>query len=152
MRQKQLYINIKNPIQIDNGGSSWNNINLSELSTFYPDVYKTIKPADFWGNNYTTRSLEAAQRSNGYDGAIIKNVIDYGGSKKSAILDWTKGNDVYMVNSPNNLKLADPITYDKYGHIIPLSKRDNFNIKDFRYAIAPILFGSGVGSYYLNNK
>lgn len=147
-RQKQLYINLKNPVSVDNNGDPWNHINLSDLQQYYPNVYKIIRPADFFGNNYTTRSLETAQKISGYDGAIVKNVLDYGGSRKSAVLDWTKPNDVYMVNSASKLKLADPITYDDYGQIIPLSKRDNFNIADFRYGIIPTaLIGTGYGTY-----
>ena len=141
MRQKQLYVNLTNPVQIDNSGKPWNHINLSDLQSDYPSVYKAIRPADFFGNSYSTRSLEAAQKATGYDGAIIKNVVDYGGSRKSTVLDWARANDVYMVNNPSKLKLADPITYDDAGNIIPLSKRDNFNIKDIRYGVIPLAFG-----------
>ena len=147
-RQKQLYINLRNPVSVDNNGDPWNHINLSNLQQYYPNVYKVIRPADFFGNNYTTRSLETAQKISGYDGAIVKNVLDYGGSRKSAVLNWAKPNDVYMVNSPSKLKLADPITYDDSGQVIPLSKRDNFNIGDFRYGIIPLISGStGYGLY-----
>lgn len=141
MRQKQLYVNLTNPVQIDNFGRPWNHINLSDLQSNYPSVYKAIRPADFFGNSYSTRSLEAAQKATGYDGSIIKNVVDYGGSRKSTVLDWARANDVYMVNNPSKLKLADPITYDDAGNIIPLSKRDNFNIKDIRYGVIPLAFG-----------
>lgn len=141
MRQKQLYVNLENPVSIDNFGRPWNQINISDLQQNYPSVYKTIRPADFFGNSYSTRSLEAAQKAAGHDGAIIKNVVDYGGGRKSAVVDWAKANDVYMVNDPRKLKLADPITYDDSGNVIPLSKRDNFNIKDIRYGIVPLMFG-----------
>lgn len=149
LRQKQLYTNIENPVIINQDGRAWNNISLSELKDNYPDVFKEIKPGgELLSNSYTTRSLEAAQKAAGYDGAIIKNVLDYGGSRKSTILDWAKPNDVYMTNSPYKVKLADAITYDDNGKIIPLSKRDNFNIADIRYGIIPLISGgTGYGLY-----
>lgn len=34
-----------------------------------------------------------------------------------------------------NIKLADAITYDDVGNIIPLSQRDNFSVNDIRYSL-----------------
>ena len=144
LRQKQLYINMDNPVVINNGGRSWSNLDISDIAYNYPEVWKHIRPSGLLSNGYSTRSLEAAQKAAGYDGAIIRDVVDYGGSRKSTILDWTKPSDVYMVNSPSKLKLADPITYDNLGNIIPLSKRDNFYINDIRYGVVPALFGTGI--------
>lgn len=39
----------------------------------------------------------------------------------------------YIIRSPNQIKLADPITYDDSGNIIPLSKRFNPASDDIRY-------------------
>lgn len=44
-----------------------------------------------------------------------------------------------MVPNSNQIKSAKAVTYDDTGNIIPLSKRDNFNISDIRYALAPLL-------------
>lgn len=152
-RQKQLYVNLQNPVLVDNGGRSWNNIDLSQLYDNYSDVYKSIRPHGLLGQGYSTRSLEAAQREAGiYDGAIIRNVADYGGSRKSSILDWSKGNDIYMVNSPNRVKLADPITYDDAGNIIPLSQRDNFSIGDIRYLLPYAMGGAAIYGAYGTQK
>lgn len=38
-----------------------------------------------------------------------------------------------ITGNPSNIKSANAITYDDFGNIIPLSKRDNFNISDIRY-------------------
>lgn len=38
-----------------------------------------------------------------------------------------------ITGNPSNIKSANAITYDDFGNIIPLSKRDNFNIFDIRY-------------------
>ena len=53
-------------------------------------------------------------------------------------------NDIVPINS-NQIKLANPITYDENG-VIPISKRDNFANPDIRYGLIPIL---GFGSYSL---
>ena len=53
--------------------------------------------------------------------ALTKGTID-----KPVIAEIITGN-------PNNIKLSNAITYDDFGNIIPLSKRDNFNISDIRY-------------------
>lgn len=133
-RQKQLYVNLQNPVTINNNGSGWNHINLSDLPE---DVWKNIKVdlrAGYLSDSYSTRSLEAAQMATGnYDGSIVSNVLDYGGRK--GYLSEFKPGIVYQVNSPENLKLADAITYDNNGVRIPLGERDNFNIKDIRYDI-----------------
>lgn len=55
-----------------------------------------------------------------------------------------------VVPKPEQLKLADAITYDDTGRIIPISKRDNFTKKDFRYSLLlPFL---GMGAIASTNK
>lgn len=146
-RQKQLYVNLQNPVTINNNGSGWNHINLSDLPE---DVWKNIKVdlrAGYLSDSYSTRSLEAAQMATGnYDGSIVSNVLDYGGRK--GYLSEFKPGIVYQVNSPENLKLADAITYDNNGVRIPLGERDNFNINDIRYGLlAPLAGGTALFGY-----
>ena len=51
-------------------------------------------------------------------------------------------------HKPNNMKLADAITYDDKGVRIPLGERDNFNSNDIRYALMPFIIGvTGYGIY-----
>ena len=50
----------------------------------------------------------------------------------SVTLTTGKG-DIYMVLDPEQIKSADPITYDSEGNVIPLSKRFNGNENDIRY-------------------
>lgn len=147
-RQKQLYINLQNPVTVDNRGQYWNNIRLSELPK---DVYENIRVdlrAGPLSNSYSTRSLEKAiKKTGGYDGFIVDNVRDYGPNKAVSNELYTP-NSVYAVNNPNNLKLYNAVTYDDAGNIIPLSKRDNFNIKDMRYGIIPFLtIGTALSNY-----
>ena len=146
-RQKHLYVNLQNPVTINNNGSGWNHINLSDLPE---DVWKNIKVdlrAGYLSDSYSTRSLEAAQMATGnYDGSIVSNVLDYGGRK--GYLSEFKPGIVYQVNSPENLKLADAITYSPDGTRIPLGSRDNFNINDIRYGLlVPLAGGTALLGY-----
>lgn len=43
------------------------------------------------------------------------------------------GSDAYGITNPNYIKLADPIVYDDFGKIIPLSQRFDFTNPDIRY-------------------
>lgn len=43
------------------------------------------------------------------------------------------GSNAYGVTNPNYIKLSDPIVYDDFGKIIPLSQRFDFTKSDFRY-------------------
>lgn len=43
------------------------------------------------------------------------------------------GSDAYGITNPNYIKLANPIVYDDFGKIIPLSQRFDFTNSDIRY-------------------
>lgn len=53
----------------------------------------------------------------------------------SVTLPTGKGN-VYMVLDPEQIKSADPITYDDEGNVIPLSERFNQKKDDIRYSVS----------------
>ena len=53
--------------------------------------------------------------------------------------EYTEGIYEFAVPGNTQMKLVDPITYDNNGHIIKLSKRDNFKNPDFRYKQGGIL-------------
>lgn len=141
-RQKQLYIKLNRPFTLEGRNKTWNELPIDELPQ---DIKRALKPTI---QGYTTRDIEAAQIATGnYDGGIIKNIHDYGSSRKSIMID-RKAGTVYQINNPTDVKLSDAVTYDDNGVRIPLGKRDNFNIKDIRYAIAPLLAGDiGYGAY-----
>ena len=62
----------------------------------------------------------------GHDSVIIKDIIDGG-----AISDHL------VVFHPEQIKSADPVTYDDKGRVIPLSQRFNPKKSDTRYAFMP---------------
>ena len=53
--------------------------------------------------------------------------------------NFVEGMYEFAVPKNTQMKLVDPITYDDNGHIIKLSKRDNFKNPDFRYKQGGIL-------------
>lgn len=57
----------------------------------------------------------------------------------------------FVILKSNQAKLANPITYDNNGKVIPISKRDNFLNSDIRYGILPLLGMSGSFYKSLNN-
>lgn len=47
---------------------------------------------------------------------------------------WGKDNDVYLAFNSEQIKKADPVTYDDEGNVIPLSERFNSENPDIRYS------------------
>jgi hypothetical protein len=45
------------------------------------------------------------------------------------------GHEVYVATSANHVKLADPVTYDSQGNVIPLSQRFDATTGDINYSI-----------------
>lgn len=106
-----------------------------------------------FAGTYSTRDIERFVRKAGiHDAVIIDDIRDYGGSGHIPLelLNEIKPGQVVESMNPNNLKYADAITKDDSGKIIPLSKRDNFNIGDLRYAISVPLIGGA--TYGLSNE
>lgn len=63
----------------------------------------------------------AEAREKGYRGIRYRNAVEDRGS-------WS-----YIVFNPEDMKLADPFTYDDNGNLIPLSERFNSSNPDIRY-------------------
>lgn len=60
----------------------------------------------------------------GYDGVILHS--DTG--------SWGRKTDAYIALEPEQVKSADPVTYDDDGNVIPLSERFNSEEPDIRYS------------------
>ena len=67
-------------------------------------------------------------KENGYTSVLFKTVLDpsSGGSANIYADEWVFFN-------PDQVKSADPVTYDDNGNVIPLSERFNKENKDIRY-------------------
>ena len=81
---------------------------------------------------FNTREISGWAKANGYDSVTIKNIRDNGGWNAEVGYDETA--DIYIIFNPNNVKSADPVTYDDNGNVIPLSERFNDENVDIRYS------------------
>lgn len=72
------------------------------------------------------------------DGGIVRNVKDYYDlplfdKNPELYKELTTPHTDYFVKDPRNIKSSAIITYDDFGRIIPIVKRDNFHNPDIRY-------------------
>ena len=86
-------------------------------------------------DNNTRASIEKA----GYD-AVVNNRFDTGFFNKL----FNKSRDETITFNGSNIKLADPVTYDDDGNVIPLSKRDDSTKNDIRWGLFPWLIGTSL--------
>lgn len=76
-----------------------------------------------YGSSKQDKLLEAMRDILGADGVIAKGV---------------RGLNQYIAWSPNQIKSADPFTFDDAGNLIPLSERFNLEKDDVRYSVVSI--------------
>ena len=102
-----LFSAIKNPLIVDAHKSNWNDIS-------------------FNGETHTTRTLEKYARNNGYDGIIVKNVLDIGPYGR---LEAHKFSTVVAAMNPNQIKSAtdNTGTYSRKNDDIRLRKIEEDN-------------------------
>lgn len=125
-----------------------NNMTTKEIYNIMDKSVDNINRDDYF-RVLTTRGIEQEVKAYGkHDAAIINDILDYGGS---SIPKELKPAQVVESMYPENLKYSAAVTYDDAGNVIPLSKRDNFNLRDLRYGILPFILGSGA-LYNKNNK
>lgn len=120
----QLYANTDNLFVIDAKGARWNSID------FEADGYNGFngQPRKKW----KTRHLAEYARDKGYSGVLVRNLIDDGGQ---GVYKQYVPSDIYIFFNPQEqVKSADPVTYDENGNVIPLSERFNPQNDDIRYS------------------
>ena len=84
-------------------------------------------------NRWTTRMAAAVAKELGYDGIKFNNILDDGGMMDAW---WLDDANVYVFFNPTEqVKSADPFTYDDEGNVIPLEKRFDKNFNDIRYSM-----------------
>lgn len=129
---RKLHIYSENPTEIDVKGSLW-----SQVGKYDPKL----------GKIPTTDDLAIQAQNNGYDALVIKNVRDTGNG--DIFFGRNSATDIVSLNT-KRAKLADAVTYDDAGNIIPLSKRHDFNNLDIRYSwLLPLI---GLGTIATQNK
>ena len=110
------------------------------------ELFKTYGVSNPDGLVKKLKLTEDALRKQGLDVSAeeIQHLKDIGVYNKEAAMS--------VAPYPNKIKLADAVTYDDAGNIIPLSKRDNFNINDIRYGLLPWILGTGTVYGVTNHK
>ena len=106
-----VYLKIDNPLIIDCNGQNYGAIS-------------------FDGKEMDTYEWADYAKKKRYDGVIFKNISD--GVDYNALSKLTTD---YVVFYPNQIKSADPVTYDDNGNVIPLSERFKEDNADIRYSL-----------------
>ncbi|MBP5726346.1 MAG: hypothetical protein J6Y48_04645, partial [Clostridia bacterium] len=140
-----LYAKLENPLVIDHDFGDWHGKNVAEMlleteqwEEGYDEGAEEINArlteiAKMPNGAYTDKVMRDFLKSLGYDG------IDYENQFENVDRDefgWAEDFDrSYIVFDADQLKSADPVTYDDQGNVIPLSERFNRKEKDIRYSI-----------------
>ena len=122
-----LYANTWGMLEVECNGSHWNDIKSKDL----PDKdYSTT----VMGRPWKTRGVARYAKEQGYKGVIFKNVVDPGG--RASVATSERVATIYDFFDPQQqVKSADPVTYDNEGKVIPLSERFNPDNTDIRFRI-----------------
>lgn len=105
-RVVSAYLDTENPLVLEAGGT---------------DKY-SIR---YRGETYAIDDLVPIAKRNGHDSLVVADVVD---SPSSPV-----PHRVTVVFDPNQIKSADPVTYDDAGNVIPLSERFNEATDDIRF-------------------
>lgn len=157
-----LYAKYENPLIVDAAGQNWDEImflpddmkkikrQMSAIARQYAGKGPVTNSAEyvaldqeFWDKaeelqskydisvsmGSKTRAIANYAKDNGYDAVIFEELTDIGPDG----YDYYTG-DIYVVFDPNQVKSADPVTYDDKGNVIPLSERFNSANNDIRYS------------------
>ena len=120
-----FYVNPEGLLIVNGNGSNWNNIkssNLPDIKDSENKVYRKIH------KTWTTRNVALWAKDNGYTGVKFIGITDAGNGEN------VQPATVYTFFNPKEqVKSADPITYDDNGDVIPLSERFNAKNEDIRY-------------------
>ena len=111
----EFYANTDNLFVMDGKGAKWDELVDSRL----PE-----------NRQYKTRDVCLWAKEQGYSGVLFKNIIDNG----TPVLEISPANVYAFFNPREQVKSADPVTYDSNGNVIPLSERFNAKNEDIRYS------------------
>lgn len=139
---------------IDAKGNRWYDISFNDKSTTLSeivDLANSNKNNSFSIFNFIDEGKNSSKERLSFLG--LKNLPDVLTSPSKKTIPELKST-TRAFKHPWQLKLSDAITYDNAGNIIPLSKRDNFNVNDIRYGLVPpaLLIGTGAAAYNRFNK
>lgn len=121
----RLYSKPGKQLVIDTDRAVWNNIPWSLVAEADPEA-QGVYP-DTEGQN--TRTIAEWAKEHGYDSVRINNIYDYGGRGTES----KAYGDIGIFFRQDDVKSADPVTYDDNGNVIPLDQRFS-DSPDIRYS------------------
>ena len=126
-----LYTKQGNQLVIQGRGSSWNQLPLGKFEVEYMEWLGDKASEELSGKRVTTRDVAAFAKAKGYRSVAFYDIYDNGAYGSAADIS-----DVYAFFHPNeDVKSADPVTYDDNGYIIPVSKRFDSSNPDIRFSL-----------------
>ncbi len=111
-----LYANTDGFLEIEGNGARWSSIPFDKIPS---------------KNTANTREIVKWAKDNGFTGVLFKNIYDIGNHGNT---QKTPANVYAFLNPKEQLKSADPVTYNAFGRVIPLSQRFNSSKDDIRYS------------------
>ena len=121
-----LYTKPENQLVVEGYNAAWNSIRVPWDDRSY----------GYW----TTRMIADYAKKNGYSSVRINNIYDHGGRWGDTEAGF---GDIGIFFNGEDVKSADPITYDENGNVIPLSERFNTEEKDIRFSVREPVEESG---------
>lgn len=126
-----LYAKNVNLLSLNAPGDNWQSVTLGKLETEFNEWLRSEGKSAKLRKTASTDELAAFAKAKGYRGMKISGINDLGDYRKGA----GRG-DVYAFFHPEeDVKSADPVTYDDEGKVIPLSQRFDSGNNDIRYSL-----------------
>lgn len=127
------WLKMQNPINIDYDLGSW------DADYRLADVLRDmgiITPAEHQDALYVDNGSRMVKRTTGSANNALRNIlIGKGYDGIEYLNDFEADNaTAYIAFSSDQIKSADPVTYDNAGNVIPLSERFNEGNQDIRYS------------------
>lgn len=114
----ELYGRTDNLLEVNAFGGKWNRIDGSVIGQ---------------RGYVTTREVSAYAKANGYDGVFFRDIVDVGGAS-----NYSAASNVLIFYNPEDVKSADPFTFDDNGNVIPPSQRFDRGNDDIRFSVRDV--------------
>lgn len=132
----RFFANTEGMIEIDAKGGVWDAIRLDQELQDKLNSGAGSNPYDRINPVTSTNELAGYAKKSGYRVVKITNVYDQS-MQPGQEYHQEKPGSVYIFLYPNEqLRSADPVTYDDEGNVIPLSQRFNPQSGDFRESLS----------------
>ena len=134
----RFFANTEGMIEIDAKGGVWDAIRLDQELQDKLNSGAGSNPYDRINPVTSTNELAGYAKKSGYRVVKITNVYDQS-MQPGQEYHQEKPGSVYIFLYPNEqLRSADPVTYDDEGNVIPLSQRFNPQSGDFRESLSRV--------------